>query len=418
MLNILVIGSGAREHALCYALAQDAAVKNVYCAPGNGGIPHSVPIDWRDREALHAFCLQKDITFVLIGPEGPLAAGLASHLPVVCFGPSAQGAQLEASKSFTKTLCRENAIPTAQFEILHNSDQARGCPFLKTFPVVVKEDGLAAGKGVTIVANQVQLDELLQKVTFPLVVEEYLTGVEISFFVLCYETMAIPLGFWRDHKRAFDGNLGPNTGGMGAYGPIEAPRLEAAVLETIIHPTLKAMSERGTPFKGLLYAGLMLTECGPKLIEYNVRFGDPETQVLALTIAPHLGQWLYAIAQGKRVCPQWRPETKAVTVVMANKGYPAEPEVGHVIAGLDEASRHEGVMVFHAGTRLEASGHILATGGRVLAVSAIGKSFSQARARAYGAVQAIHWPGCFYRTDIGLEADRAQGLDHAYPTAH
>jgi phosphoribosylamine--glycine ligase len=419
-MNILLLGSGGREHALAWKMASSPLTERLYCAPGNAGIAREaecVALDVADHPAVIAFCRANRIDLVVVGPEGPLCAGIVDDLEaagIKAFGPTRAAARLEGSKGFTKDLCRDNGIPTAAYERFRAADPAKTYLRARGAPIVVKADGLAAGKGV-VVAQSVAEAEAAIDMMFggalgeaggEVVIEEFLTGEEASFFALCDGETAIALTTAQDHKRAFDGDQGPNTGGMGAYSP--APNVDAAmstrVLAEIITPTLRAMMALGAPYKGVLYAGLMITADGPKLIEYNARFGDPETQVLMLRLMSDLVPALLASRDGqlKSFDLRWYPDP-ALTVVMAAKGYPGDYARGSVIEGLDEAAKVEGVEIFHAGTKADGN-RILANGGRVLNVSAIGKTVREAQARAYEAISRIRWPEGFYRHDIGWRA--------------
>ena len=419
-MNILLLGSGGREHALAWKMAASPLADRLYCAPGNAGIAQEaecVALDIADHAAVIAFCRTNRIDLVVVGPEAPLCAGIVDDLEaagIKAFGPSKIAAQLEGSKGFTKDLCRANNIPTAAYERFRSAAPAKDYIRAKGAPIVVKADGLAAGKGV-VVAQSVGEAEAAIDMMFSgalgaagveVVVEEFLDGEEASFFALCDGETALPLTTAQDHKRAFDGDKGPNTGGMGAYSP--APNIDDAmsvrVMKEIIQPTLRAMNAMGAPYKGVLYAGLMITRDGPKLIEYNARFGDPETQVLMLRLMSDLVPALLASRDGqlKSFDLRWYAEP-ALTVVMAANGYPGDYKRGSVIEGLDEAAKVEGVQIFHAGTKAE-GGKILANGGRVLNVSAIGKTVREAQARAYEAISRIRWPDGFCRHDIGWRA--------------
>jgi phosphoribosylamine--glycine ligase len=419
-MNILLLGSGGREHALAWKMAASPLTDRLVCAPGNAGIAREaecVALDIADHAAVIGFCRANAIDFVVVGPEGLLCAGIVDDLEaagIKAFGPSRAAAQLEGSKGFTKDLCRSNRIPTAAYERFRAAEPARAYVRARRTPIVIKADGLAAGKGVIVAQNlaeaeaaiDMMLDGGLGDAGAEVVVEEFLDGEEASFFALCDGDTAIPLASAQDHKRAFDGDTGPNTGGMGAYSP--APIVDAAmsaqVMREIALPTLAAMKAMGTPFKGVLYAGLMITAEGPKLIEYNVRFGDPECQVLMLRLMSDLVPALLASRDGvlKSLDLRWYREA-ALTVVMAARGYPGSYAKGSVINGLDAAAAVEGVEIFHAGTKTE-GGRILANGGRVLNVSALGGTVREARARAYEAISRIRWPEGFYRQDIGWRA--------------
>jgi len=419
-MNILLLGSGGREHALAWKMAASPLTDRLICAPGNAGIAREaecVALDVADHAAVIAFCGDNAIDFVVVGPEGPLCAGVVDDLEAAgirAFGPSRAAARLEGSKSFTKDLCRSAGIPTAAYERFRAADQAKAYARACGAPIVVKADGLAAGKGVVVADSLAEaeaaidmiLDGSLGEAGAELVIEEFLEGEEASFFALCDGETAIALASAQDHKRAFDGDKGPNTGGMGAYSP--APIVDAAmsarVMDEIVLPTLRTMKATGVPYNGVLFAGLMITAEGPKLIEYNVRFGDPECQVLMLRLMSDLVPALLASRDGvlKSLDLRWHPEA-ALTVVMAAQGYPGPYAKGSVIEGLDEAAAVEGVEIFHAGTKRE-GGRILANGGRVLNVSALGKTVREARTRAYDAISRIRWPQGFCRRDIGWRA--------------
>jgi phosphoribosylamine---glycine ligase len=419
-MNILLLGSGGREHALAWKMAASPLADRLFCAPGNAGITQEaecVALDLSDHGRIIAFCRNNKIDLVVIGPEAPLCAGIVDDLEaarIKAFGPSRAAARLEGSKGFTKDLCQANGIPTAAYQRFRAAADAKAYIRSRGAPIVVKADGLAAGKGV-VVAQSVAEAEAAVDMMFggglgdaggKLVIEDFLDGEEASFFALCDGETAIPLATAQDHKRAFDGDKGPNTGGMGAYS--QAPNIDAAMSDRIMHdiiwPTVRAMKAIGAPYKGVLYAGLMITPEGPKLIEYNVRFGDPETQVLMLRLMSDLVPALLASRDGmlKTFDLRWYDEP-ALTVVMAAKGYPGHYARGSVIEGLDEAAAVEGVEIFHAGTKAE-GGRILANGGRVLSVSAIGETVGEAQARAYQAISRIRWPDGFYRHDIGWRA--------------
>ncbi len=419
-MNILILGSGGREHALAWKIAASPLTEKLYCAPGNAGIAREaicVTLDLADHPAMIAFCRTNHIDFVVVGPEAPLCAGIVDDLEaagIKAFGPSKTAARLEGSKGFTKDLCRDNGIPTAAYERFTAIAPAKAYLHARGAPIVIKADGLAAGKGVVVAQSLGEAEEAvdmmfaggLGEAGGEIVIEEFLDGEEASFFALCDGATAIALTTAQDHKRAYDGDKGPNTGGMGAYSP--APNIDdamaARVMREIVEPTLRAMRTMGCPYKGVLYAGLMISADGPKLIEYNARFGDPETQVLMLRLKSDLVPALLASRDGmlKAFDLRWSNEP-ALTVVMAAKGYPGAYARGTVIEGLDEAREVEGVEIFHAGTKAE-GGKILANGGRVLDVSAIGKTVREAQARAYEAVARIRWPEGFCRHDIGWRA--------------
>src|SRR5215468_7589033 len=378
-MNILLLGSGGREHALAWKIAASPLVARLFCAPGNAGIAHDcevVALDIADHAAVIAFCKAQKIDLVVVGPEAPLCAGIVDDLTaagIKAFGPSRSAAQLEGSKGFTKDLCKANKIPTAAYE---------------RFSAAAPAKRYARARGA------------------PIVVEEFLEGEEASFFALCDGETAIALASAQDHKRVFDGDQGPNTGGMGAYSPapVMTPEMARRAMDEIVLPTVRAMKAGGAPYKGALYAGLMITAEGPKLIEYNVRFGDPECQVLMLRLMSDLVPALLACCDGmlKNFDLRWYPDA-ALTVVMAAKGYPGSYARGSVIEGLDAAAAVEGVEIFHAGTKAE-GGHIVANGGRVLNVSALGRTVAEAKARAYAAVDRIRWADGFCRRDIGFRA--------------
>ncbi len=409
-LNVLVVGGGGREHALCWKLKQSPRCARLFCAPGNPGIAavaECVALDAADHNAVVAFAREHDIGLVVIGPEMPLVAGLADALAdagIRVFGPSAAASRLEGSKAFTKALCARANIPTAAFARFDSGAAARVHVAAHALPVVIKADGLAAGKGVVIAETRAEADAALDAMPGAVVIEAFLTGPETSLFVLSDGITALPFGSAQDHKRAFDGDTGPNTGGMGAVSPaaVLTHELQARAMTEIVEPTIAAMAAMGVPFRGVLYAGLMLTPTGPQLIEYNVRFGDPECQVLMLRFAGDLVDLLIATCDGalSDVRPVWRDEA-AVTVVMAADGYPGTPSTGTPIAGI-AAAEATGATVFQAGTALQGR-QLVAAGGRVLAVSALGADVGAARAAAYAGVDKIDWPGGFYRHDIGGE---------------
>ena len=419
-MNILLLGSGGREHALAWKLAASPLLTKLYAAPGNPGIAREaelVALDVEDHAATAAFCREKEIGLVVVGPEAPLVAGLADALRedgIRVFGPSQAAARLEGSKGFTKDLCAEFGIPTAAFGRFDKAADAAAYARGVGAPIVVKADGLAAGKGVTVAMT---LEEALAAIDDcfsgsygqageEVVVEEYLEGEEASFFCLCDGATALPFGTAQDHKRLGEGDTGPNTGGMGAYSPapVMTPEMVRRTMDEIIRPTLRGMEARGTPFSGVLFAGLMITGDGPKLIEYNVRFGDPECQVLMMRLKDDLLVLLNAAVDGQlaHASARWRDEA-ALTVVMAAKGYPGTVEKGSRIGGLDEAAAQDGVEIFQAGTALK-DGTLVANGGRVLNVTAVGASVAAARDRAYRAVDAIDWLQGFCRRDIGWRA--------------
>jgi len=419
-MNILLLGSGGREHALAWKIASSPLTDRFVCAPGNAGIAKEcelVTLDLDDHAAVVAFCNANGIDFIVVGPEAPLCAGIVDDLAaagIKAFGPSKVAAQLEGSKGFTKDICRANRIPTAAYERFSAPEAAKAYIRKRGAPIVVKADGLAAGKGVVVAATVAEAEAAVDMMFAgglgaagtEVVVEEFLAGEEASFFALCDGETAIPLASAQDHKRVFDGDQGPNTGGMGAYSPapVLTPELTRRAMDEIVLPTVHAMKAMGAPYKGALYAGLMITTDGPKLIEYNVRFGDPECQVLMLRLMSDLVPALLACCDGmlKNFDLRWYPDA-ALTVVMAAKGYPGSYAKGSLIEGLDAAAAVEGVEIFHAGTQADGD-RILANGGRVLNVSALGRTVAEAQARAYAAVDRIRWAGGFYRRDIGFRA--------------
>ncbi|MEM9716717.1 MAG: phosphoribosylamine--glycine ligase [Pseudomonadota bacterium] len=419
-MNILILGSGGREHSLAWAVNQNPKCDQLFCAPGNAGmedIATCFPLDIEDGATVVAAVAKFSIDFVIIGPEAPLAAGVADDLRaagILTFGPSAAAAKLEASKSFTKEVCDASGAPTAKYA--HFSDHAAAKAYVEAegAPIVIKADGLAAGKGVIVAMT---MDEALAGLDMifggafgsagaEVVIEEFMEGEEASLFVLCDGEEALPIGTAQDHKRAFDGDEGPNTGGMGAYSP--APILSDAMVEKtmaeIVRPTLTEMAKRGTPFEGVLYAGLMIKDNQPRLVEYNVRFGDPECQVLMMRLGGQVLDALEAAAKGDLGDHQihWADD-HALTIVMAANGYPGSYKKGTTIKGLSEAPNNSKEMVFHAGTKRDGD-HIVTSGGRVLNVTARGDTLKEAHGKAYDLVDQIDWPDGFYRKDIGWRA--------------
>lgn len=420
-MRVLIIGSGGREHSLCWSVAASPLLKELYCAPGNGGtaeIANNVALSVNDHGAVIEFCHEHAIDLVVVGPEAPLVAGLADDLVaagIKVFGPSKAASQLEGSKSFTKELCAANGIPTSKFARFSDPADARAYIASVGPPTVVKADGLAAGKGVFIAET---IDEANAAVDTcfsgefgaageEVLVEERLLGEEASFFVLTDGVSVLPLATAQDHKRIFDGDTGPNTGGMGAYSPapVMTDEMSHRTMEEIIRPTIAAMARAGTPYKGVLYAGLMITDNGPQLIEYNVRFGDPECQVLLMRLKSDLLPALIATADGQlaNFDLRWHLQP-ALTVVLATRGYPGAYESGSIIKNLTVASALENVEVFHAGTQRDDNGMVRAMGGRVLSVTALGTTVCEAKDRAYEAIAKIDWPEGYYRTDIGWRA--------------
>ena len=419
-MNILLIGSGGREHALAWKIAQSPLCDHLFIAPGNPGTARlgtNVAMDPARHGDVVEFCFTHDVGLVVIGPEAPLVAGLADDLAqagIRAFGPSAAAARLEGSKGFTKALCDEAGVPTAAYARFEALAPALAYVREKGAPIVVKADGLAAGKGVVVAATLAEAEDALAmmfegrlgEAGASVVIEEMMVGEEASFFALCDGRTAIPFASAQDHKRVGEGDTGPNTGGMGAYSPapVMTPAMQDEVMARIIRPTMAAMAARGTPFQGVLFAGLMITAEGPKLIEYNARFGDPECEALMPRLASDLVDLLLAACDGQldRRTPAWH-DLAALTVVMCAKGYPGAPVKGGVIGGLAGAEALDGVLVFHAGTA-EQDGVVTANGGRVLNCVGIGSTVDEARARAYAAVDAIDWADGFCRRDIGWRA--------------
>ena len=426
-MKVLVVGSGGREHALAWKLSASPLLTKLYCAPGNAGIEavaECVPIAATDFAGLVNFAKDKRIDFAVIAADAQLVAGLWDHFEdagIRASGPSKAAAILEGSKGFVKDLCSEDGIPTAAYRRFHEPAPAKEFADALGLPVVIKPDGLTAGKGVIVAETKADAHQAIDfmfdggfgESSREVVVEEFMDGEEGSFFALSDGTMAIPLTGAQDHKRVFDGDYGPNTGGMGAYSPAPVlnPAMEAIAMERFIKPTVAAMNAKGIAYMGVLYLGLMFTKNGPKLVEYNCRFGDPETQVMMVRLKSDLLAALLAARDGRigDTSLEWSDDV-ALTVVMASKGYPGSYQKGHVIHGLEEAARLPGVQVFHAGTERR-DGRIVAVGGRVLNVTATGKSVLEAQSRAYAAVDVIHWEGSFSRRDIGWRAivrERAQ----------
>ena len=419
-MNILLLGSGGREHALAWKIAASPLTTKLWCAPGNAGIARDAecaPVDITDHAAVVAFCRANKVDFVVVGPEAPLVTGIVDDLEAAgfrTFGPVKAAARLEGSKGFTKDLCRAHNIPTGAYERFTSAQPAKAYARQQQTPIVIKADGLAAGKGVIIAESLAEADAAIDmmfsgglgEAGAEVVIEEFLVGEEASFFALCDGETAIPLASAQDHKRVHDGDKGPNTGGMGAYSP--APVMTADItrrtMDEIVLPTVRALSAMGTPFCGILFAGLMITRDGPKLIEYNVRFGDPECQTLMLRLKSDLVPALIASRDGqlKNFDLRWSDDA-ALLVVMAANGYPGDYRKGSVIGGLDAAGAMPGVEIFHAGTKREGD-RITANGGRVLGVAASGRTVGEAQARTYAAVDKVDWPGGFCRRDIGYLA--------------
>lgn len=419
-MNILLIGSGGREHALAWALRKSPLLGKLYCAPGNGGIAAlaaCVDLDPLDFAAVTGFVRAQDIDFVIVGPEAPLVAGLVDHLTaqgVKAFGPTAAAARLEGSKGFTKDLCAANNIPTAAYQRFKDADAAKQYIRQQGAPIVIKADGLAAGKGVVLAQTQAEAQTAVDDILggafgaagAELVVEEFLYGEEASFFVLVDGETALPLATAQDHKQVGDGDTGPNTGGMGAYSP--APVMTGAVtqraLDEIVRPVLAEMARRGTPYSGVLFVGLMIEAGAPRLVEFNVRFGDPECQALMVRLGGQALDLMQATAEGRLAdCTVNWAADHAMTVVMAARGYPGDYDKGSVIGGLEDCPEDSFHQVFHAGTA-RAGGQFVASGGRVLAATARGASLREAAERAYALVDRIDWPEGFCRRDIGWRA--------------
>ncbi len=419
-MNILILGSGGREHSLAWAIRQNPKCDKLIVSPGNAGIAQiaeCAALDTLDGEAVAAFCAEAAVDFVIIGPEAPLAAGVADVLRqngLLVFGCSKAAAQLESSKSFTKAICDGCNAPTAAYARFTKPDAAKAYVEAQGAPIVIKADGLAAGKGVVVAMDIATAHAAIEDMLggqfgdagAEVVIEEFMEGEEASFFVLCDGTTVLPVGTAQDHKRAFEGDQGPNTGGMGAYSP--APVLTDAVaakaMDEIIRPTVAEMAKRGTPFQGVLYAGLMIKDGQPRLVEYNVRFGDPECQVLMMRLGGQVLDLLHACAEERLsdIRPHWADD-HALTVVLAANGYPGEYQKGSVINGLGGLPDTSSETAFHAGTA-ERDGQITAVGGRVLNITARGASLQEARDRAYRMVDQIDWPEGFCRRDIGHRA--------------
>jgi len=422
-MKILIVGSGGREHALGWKLAQSPLVSEIISAPGNPGLAElgrTVPIKADAARDLAAFAMREQIDLVVVGPEAAAAAGLTDSLAKVgvpCFGPSQAAAELESSKAFMKDFCGRHGIPTADYKVFDDAIRAKAYLGTREPPFVIKADGLAAGKGVVIAETRRDADAAIDEILFlrkfgtagqRIVIEDFLPGEEASFFALCDGETAVPLVAAQDHKRAYDGDKGPNTGGMGAYSPapIFTDKVRDQTMEQIILPTLRGMKAEGRPFVGVLFAGLMITPEGPKLIEFNVRFGDPECQTLMRRLTSDLAPVLHAAAKGELAqapALEWdaRP---AVTVVYAAQGYPDEPLKGSIIRGLADASAVDNVVIFHAGTRRDDDGVLRADGGRVLNITATGADLREAVASAYSAISLIDWPSGFFRRDIAWRA--------------
>ncbi|MGB0902112.1 phosphoribosylamine--glycine ligase [Halocynthiibacter sp.] len=419
-MNILILGSGGREHALAWAVKQNPKCDRLICAPGNAGmaaIAECAVLDINDGGAVVGFCEENAVDFVVIGPEAPLANGVADRLRaagVLCFGPSQQAAQLEASKAFTKEICDAAGAPTAAWARFTDAASAKTYIRDQGAPIVVKADGLAAGKGVVVAMSEAEalaaIDDMFDgafgDAGAEVVIEEFMDGEEASYFILCDGENALPVGTAQDHKRAYDGDEGPNTGGMGAYSPapVLTDEIAARAMREIVEPTLKEMAKRGMPYQGVLYAGFMIKDGQARLVEYNARFGDPECQCLMMRLGAQALDLLLASAEGRldKAQVNWADDV-AITVVMAAKGYPGSYEKGTAINGLDALPEDSMNMVFHAGTTMK-DAQLVATGGRVLNVTARGKDLSEARTRAYAMVDQVNWSEGFNRTDIGWRA--------------
>ncbi len=420
-VNCLIIGAGGREHALAWKIRQSPLLNKLYCSPGNGGtIQQAESVSLAGHDAIAEFCHSHNIGLVVIGPEQPLVDGLSDYLrqrDITVFGCSKAAAQLEGSKSFTKKLCRKYGIPTADYAIFTEAQPAKDYISKQNTPIVIKADGLAAGKGViiakTIDEAEAAIDDIFAgkfgSAGKSIIIEEWLRGEEISFFALCDGKTILPLASAQDHKTVGEGDTGPNTGGMGTYSPapIATEEINRQIMQQIIEPTIAAMQDMGTPFTGVLFAGLMITDSGPKLIEYNIRFGDPETQSIMMRLKSDIMPALLACAKGEGLkdIKLELSEDSAMCVVMAAKGYPGDYVKNTEIHNLDIAAAENNIYIFHAGTKQD-DGKIIACGGRVLGVTATGTNIFQARDNAYNAIAKINWPEGFYRKDIGWRAMR------------
>ncbi|RUM42626.1 MAG: phosphoribosylamine--glycine ligase [Desulfurobacterium sp.] len=419
-MKVLVVGSGGREHALAWKLAQSPLVKKVFGTPGNPGIAkvgECVNIPVTDVKAIADFAEREKIDLTVVGPEAPLVAGIVDEFEkrgLRIFGPTKAAAQLEGSKAFAKEMMEKWGVPTADFRVFDNPEEAKAYIREKGAPIVVKADGLAAGKGVTVAktveealqaVDKIMVEKIFGEAGNKVVIEDCLVGEEASYLVVTDGERFIPLATSQDHKQVFDGDRGPNTGGMGAYSPapVLSPKMEEEVQEKVIKPILKGMKEEGHPFKGILYAGLMITEEGPKVLEFNVRFGDPEAQVILRRLSTDLTEVFNSVIDGKLLDElSWIPET-AICVVLASKGYPGKYEKGKEITGIEEAEKLDNVVIFHAGTAVK-EGKLVTNGGRVLNVTALGKDISEARENVYRAIEKVHFDGMHFRKDIGLKA--------------
>ena len=419
-MNILLLGSGAREHALAKCLYESSKKKKIFCAPGNPGIENFaelIELDINNQEAILDFCLLKKIELVIIGPETPLVNGLVDFLKgknIFVFGPKKEAAMLEGSKKFTKQICEKYNIPTAEFKSFDNKSDALSFVANKEFPIVIKADGLAAGKGVIIAENFQECIDAIDKIFSgvfkeagrEIVIEEFLVGEEVSYFIIADENDFIELTSAQDHKRIGEKDTGPNTGGMGAYSPapIMDKKLRERTIKEIIKPTLKAMKDLGCPFTGILYAGLMITDEGPKLIEYNVRFGDPECQVILPRLKSDLLSLIINSCKNslKNEVIKW-DDNFALTIVMASNGYPDNYTVGHKIKGIKKIENRKNIYLYHAGTKKDGN-HILTNGGRVLSITSLGSTVKKANYNAINAINMINWKGSYFRNDIGWRA--------------
>lgn len=421
-MNVLVIGSGGREHSLCWAIKKSPKCDNLYCLPGNMGIAsvaECLPLDVMNNDQILKKCQELLIDFVLVGPEVPLVNGIIDHLSkegILCFGPRQEAAMIEGSKIFMKDILTRSGVPTAEYECFDEYEAAVGYIMKKGAPIVIKAEGLAAGKGVTVAYSIEEalnaLDNIMKKKIFGdagsrVVIEECLVGQEVGFSTICHGLDGISFAPAQGHKAAFDNDKGPNTGGMGAYSPVPifTPEIEKYVMDEIIAPVLKTMCDLGKPFSGILYAGLMITKNGPKVLEFNARFGDPEIQAILPRLKTDFLEILTAAAEGrlKDIQLEWH-DGIGICVVMASNGYPGDYKKGTEIKGLDSFEKEENALLFHAGTKLSGNGIIISNGGRVLGVSAIGKNVKEAQKRAYSAIDRIDWPDGFYRRDIGWRA--------------
>jgi len=418
--NVLILGSGAREHALARSCAKSPLAGEVFVAPGNPGcasVARNVALNAADRAKVVAFCRSEAIDLVVIGPEAPLVSGVADALAeaeILCFGPGRDAARLEGSKGYAKDFCREFGIPTSDYRRFQDPDEAKRYIRERGAPIVVKADGLAAGKGVVVATTVEEAEAAVDVLRMAasgaaraeIVIEEFISGEEISFFALCDGAIAIAFASAQDHKRVGDGDKGPNTGGMGAYSPpaLMTPELNRRIMCEIVAPTMRGMKQRGTPYRGALFVGLMVNEDGPNVIEFNVRFGDPEAEVILPRLEDDLLPLLLACARGtlRDEAPTFSPEA-ALAIVIAAKGYPGEPLRGSRIRGLEDAQATTGAIVLHGGT-CEVDGAILADGGRVLTVTGLGRDLAEARDRAYAAADRIKWTEGFFRRDIGWRA--------------